>query len=403
MNVWRYFGNASFSFCRLQKKIQNIDPLYWLKSVPFYPKFYWEDREKQECIAGVGSLREFEEANYFSPDVLLFSMQPFDTQKKGFPWEGFPLKKQYILPRFEVHKNENLCMAVQNANAPENTPFPFYADTPKLTTVYLDTELKSVFPNHEEWSFAVQKALKAIKKNELEKVVLARMKEYLLHKVFSVYDYINSLRNVRKNTFVFFYAPNEEEAFFSFSPERLYLRKDRMLLSEALAGTNYKKKKNLLKDPKENQEFSLVKSSIENVFSKLCSSPIHSSKTTLLETQNLQHLYSRIEGILPSLYEDEKLLQELHPTPAMAGLPKDKALSLLLELEPFTRGYYAAPLGWIRANSAEFITGIRSGLLRKNSLYLFSGTGLVKDSTAPSEWEELEQKLSFYQETFQGI
>ena len=71
----------------------------------------------------------------------------------------------------------------------------------------------------------------------------------------------------------------------------------------------------------------------------------------------------------------------------------DDLLPLIEELEPFRRGWYAAPVGWISANAAHFVVAIRSGLIHKQNLYLYSGAGIVAGSDPDMEWEEIENKL----------
>lgn len=399
---WKNQTNASFTFYQLRKKMLSIDPFEWLLSTPLYPKFYWEDRVDKYSIAATGVLASFPEITYFSPEVTLFFLKPFDTIKKGYPWENFPLEKRCFLPRFEIHSSFSDAILVQNALSPEDISFPLRQDRISLFSSS-PVSLKATYPNQDKWSHQVQKALSLIKKKSLEKVVLARIKEYILPSSFCLSAYLNLLRKNRMNTFIFFYAPNEEEAFFSFSPERLYQRNQNLLKSEAIAGTNYHQKKKLHHDRKEKKEFQFVKDSLEKIFTELCKTVHFASKPTILSTQNLEHLYTPIEGILKASPIDEILIQSLHPTPATLGLPAQEALSFLLEEELFTRGYYAAPLGWIRPDQAEILVGIRSGLIRKNRFYLFSGTGLVDSSIAQNEWEELDQKLLFYENAFHAM
>ena len=70
-----------------------------------------------------------------------------------------------------------------------------------------------------------------------------------------------------------------------------------------------------------------------------------------------------------------------------------EALAEIWAAEPFDRGWYAGPVGWIGANEAEFAVGIRSGLVRGRSLSLFSGAGIVEGSVSEAEWAEVEQKI----------
>ena len=87
-------------------------------------------------------------------------------------------------------------------------------------------------------------------------------------------------------------------------------------------------------------------------------------------------------------------MEQLHPTPAVGGYPRENALAEIEPLEPFCRGWYAGPIGWIGRHGSEFAVAIRSGLVEKNKVSVFSGAGIVKGSTPEEEWAEIEQKIS---------
>ncbi|MDC0224241.1 chorismate-binding protein, partial [Deltaproteobacteria bacterium] len=67
------------------------------------------------------------------------------------------------------------------------------------------------------------------------------------------------------------------------------------------------------------------------------------------------------------------------------------------EIEPFDRGWYAGPVGWISHSQAEFAVGIRSGLLSRRILRIFTGAGIVEGSVPEEEWREIEDKLQSWQ------
>ena len=100
-----------------------------------------------------------------------------------------------------------------------------------------------------------------------------------------------------------------------------------------------------------------------------------------------------MRGTLKDGVTDAGLLEALHPTPAVGGYPRDRALGEIRDLEPFDRGWYAGPVGWIGAEASEFAVGIRSGLVRGRTLDLYSGAGIVAGSVPDEEWAEIEQKI----------
>jgi menaquinone-specific isochorismate synthase len=109
---------------------------------------------------------------------------------------------------------------------------------------------------------------------------------------------------------------------------------------------------------------------------------------------NLTHLHTPITAEThgqPVL----ALAEQLHPTPAVAGLPRRDAMAWLRTLEPFERGSYAAPIGWIdSAGDAELRVAIRCGHARGCELDLTAGAGLVRGSVAERELQEVGLKLA---------
>ena len=91
---------------------------------------------------------------------------------------------------------------------------------------------------------------------------------------------------------------------------------------------------------------------------------------------------------------DEDILQLLHPTPALGGTPKKRALDLIRKFEGFSGGWYGAPVGYVGLDWAEFVVGIRSGLVSSRKLSVFAGAGIVQGSQANLEWDEIENKIS---------
>jgi len=89
-----------------------------------------------------------------------------------------------------------------------------------------------------------------------------------------------------------------------------------------------------------------------------------------------------------------ELVEALHPTPAVGGLPPDRALETIRETEPFDRGWYAAPVGWIdAAGNGTFAVGLRSAVATRRRATLFAGVGIVGDSDPDAEWDEVELKF----------
>src|SRR5690606_2918437 len=105
---------------------------------------------------------------------------------------------------------------------------------------------------------------------------------------------------------------------------------------------------------KDLREFLPVKQYIGSKLSPYCESFPSFEETKVCKTPNVQHLHSQCQATLLPGIRDETILSALHPTPALCGLPKEKALSLIADLEPFDRGLYGGVIGWSTEEESEW-------------------------------------------------
>jgi menaquinone-specific isochorismate synthase len=114
-----------------------------------------------------------------------------------------------------------------------------------------------------------------------------------------------------------------------------------------------------------------------------------------LKLPNLWHLASDVEGELIDGSSSLDLIAALHPTAAVAGTPTDKALALIHELEPFDRGRYAGPVGWVGADGdGEWAIALRSAQVDDDgTVTAFAGAGIVADSVPDTELAETRMKF----------
>jgi menaquinone-specific isochorismate synthase len=88
------------------------------------------------------------------------------------------------------------------------------------------------------------------------------------------------------------------------------------------------------------------------------------------------------------------LIARLHPTPAVGGTPRAPAMAAIARLEPFARGLYAGPQGWVdHRGGGEFFVGIRSALVDGHAATVYAGAGIVAGSDPEKEFAETELKF----------
>jgi menaquinone-specific isochorismate synthase len=110
--------------------------------------------------------------------------------------------------------------------------------------------------------------------------------------------------------------------------------------------------------------------------------------------RSIQHLKTPVRGTLAGTPDVLPVVAALHPTPAMGGSPRAAALRLIAREEPFERGWYAAPVGWLAGETdGQFLVAIRSAVSDGRSVQLFAGAGIVRDSDPDREWAEVQLKF----------
>ena len=264
-------------------------------------------------------------------------------------------------------------------------------------------------PDRETWMQLVQQAVRQIKTGALQKVVLARETTLYLDHAPDPFQMTATLDKKSEGAALFCLQFDANKAFFGATPERLFRAQGAEIRVEAVAGTRRRGKtetecaqleQELLSSAKDLHEFRFVQDYFANHLPSIQFSPHRVHRTA-----NVQHLYSEGVGSLsptPKPLDLIDLVQLLHPTPALAGTPKQKALAWIKTQEPFDRGLYGGIIGWQTPLQSEWMVAIRSCLLEGSVAKLYTGTGIVADSDPALEWEELEAKIALYNHLFTG-
>ena len=277
-------------------------------------------------------------------------------------WEAFG-GYQFILPRFEIIRNGESDFFICTMVHPDDDEIIQLArelEQISLTDANFPVEQPLIdkmdnLPDKIQWQGMINNALKQIRNDEYDKIVLARRVEYNLLSQSDPLAMISLLRRTNHHTVSFCFQPKEDTTFIGVTPEILYRRIGREILSEAVAGTRPRGKNKeendalaneLLTSEKELREHDFVARSLKRNLRRLCTELSSSDKVTVLKLSQLQHLYVPFRGTLQAQVTDGEILESLHPTPAVGGFPEKSVLPILKDVEPFNRGWYAAPVGW---------------------------------------------------------
>lgn len=356
-----------------------------------------------------------DETNPIGTGPILLGGFSFDPQtRKEEEWAGFG-DALFFLPKYmlSVINNEyyltynDVCEpTVADHKQMEKMIYKFYKSL--LSTPYSQKMGEATVSSSNEigqaaWLKAVEKVIHDLKTStEIKKVVLARKMELQFDEKINASSILQSLQEQQRESYTFAIESNHR-CFLGATPERLVKILDEEVLSTCLAGSAPRGKDvehdeklgaELLNDEKNRFEHQLVVNMIQAALAPYCDGLRVPKEPILMKTPAIQHLYTPVIGTAKETHSIFKMVEQLHPTPALGGVPTMEALSIIRENEGMDRGFYGAPIGWTdyRGNG-EFIVGIRSGLINEQRATLFAGCGLVSESKP--EDELIETRIKF--------
>lgn len=387
---------------------ERSDPLGWLTRQVIYPQFYWQHRNGKEEVAALGQVKTFptlNDARTFCqqhaalPSVRLWGLNAFDLTQGYLFLPRFEWRRQggeavlwlYLYSETSLKEDVRQVLALIEQLVPETSIPP------------LDLQLSSEthHPAQPEWCDLINKAITTIEQAVLDKVVLARATDLVFSSAVSAAGFMAASRRLNLNCYHFLMVFNARQAFLGSSPERLWRRLDLRLDTEALAGTVASHEDDgharaladwLLKDDKNQRENMLVLEDIcqrlQNVVDELDVLP-----PEIIRLRNVQHLKRGIYAMLKQP-DDQTCLEQLQPTAAVAGLPREQAREFIARNEPFDREWYAGSAGYLSIHQSEFCVALRSAKVTNDTVRLYAGAGIVAGSVALQEWQEIENKAA---------
>ena len=256
----------------------------------------------------------------------------------------------------------------------------------------------------EGYRSVVERGLELVEAGTLRKLVLAVRQQLLLEHPLDPLQLLAQLRQRQPGSCRFLWQQAHSPALLGASPERLLTVRQGQLRCDALAGTAPvgPNADLLMQSDKDRREHELVVEAITAELQRSGLQPRRPRHPRLARHGQLLHLHTPITAALGE-QQPLALAAALPPPPAVAGLPRREAMAALRSLEPFERGFYAAPIGWIDSEGdTELRVAIRSGSLQGQRLELTAGAGLVRGSAVERELAEVALKLGVLQQQLTG-
>lgn len=383
------------------------------------PLWYWRSPDGLEMAAwgeawehrsaGSGRVRALRRAwaQIAAGEPIAFCGLAFDPQGPQDPaWSGFP-SAVLVVPRVLLRRGQGTQLVLTatreedprgvvrdlvgiTGEGPHDAAVPVEcASPPRLVPV----------PPVDRWKGLVAEAAEAVRGGGLRKVVLARS----VRVVGGALDPVRALRRLRDRDpgCTVFGVRRGGRWFIGATPERLLRVDGRTVTATVLAGTAPRAQDPeednalgaaLLQSAKERLEHRIASEFVADALRPVCDA-LQVAGPHIVRVRTVQHLETCIQAVLREPATILDLLDRLHPTPAVAGLPLPEALRWIGR-EGIDRGWYAGVVGWLRGREGgEFAVGIRSAVIGSCDAVAFAGCGIVADSDPERELAESDLKL----------
>lgn len=261
----------------------------------------------------------------------------------------------------------------------------------KITSEILPKdESQFIAETQEEYLQKLKEVIKIIKENNLPKLVLSRRKILTGFTEINLKESFSNLCRNYPNAFKYLFFDGETSWMGAFSEVLGKFNKStHEFETMSIAGTIPVSEE---WTEKEIEEQKPVSSYIRNTLTKYATlSEVQESETYDHISGNIKHLKTDFK-IKINPEDLDSIIQELHPTPAVCGIPKDFCRDIIEKVEKFPRELYA---GYIKIETEDYIqyfVNLRCARLYKNSVHLFVGGGITAQSNPEKEWQETELK-----------
>ena len=264
----------------------------------------------------------------------------------------------------------------------------------------------------EEYLEAVNKIKNYIKEGDVFQVVLAQ--DFYSKFDLNPFDLYRAIRKLNPSPYMYFLDLEECQVVGS-SPEILVRLENEKLTLRPIAGTRKRGKDpeedkqnedDLLNDPKELAEHLMLIDLGRNDVGRV--SEIGSVKVTdkmvIEKYSHVMHIVSNVVGTLSKDLDYLDALKASLPAGTLSGAPKIRAMEIINELEPSSRGIYGGAIGYISWNgNVDTAIAIRTAVIKDKMIHVGAGAGIVADSIPENEWLECIQKSKAFVDALEMI
>ena len=431
--------NKTAQIVSVTEKIDPVDPHVFFEQAKYLEKnrLFWASVPNDFYLVGAGiTISMHADNNYYQniesqwkqllKDAIIHNEYehpgtgpiaigafPFDsTSSQTALWENFN-GSHFTVPTYLLTKNKEEFYLTVNLQVTDKDDKQKLQEEVEKQKKHLlaPQKVEQVLPittsksesDPKKWKELVKLATEKINQGLAAKIVIARKMEVTFAEQPAIVSILKELTNNQTLSYVFA-IEQEGDCFIGATPERLVRIDNQQLFSTCLAGTAPRGKskleddkigQTLWNDEKNREEHDYVVRMIQGALEKYCDAIDIPDEPVVYPLKNLQHLYTPVVANLKDGFTIFDIVKDLHPTPALGGLPRESSLTFIREHESLDRGWYGAPIGWLDAYSnGEFAVAIRSAIISDKKATLFAGCGVVKSSDPEAEYEETMVKFT---------
>lgn len=378
------------------------------------------EAEYLNTLIGHATENNFSVAVWRLPDNKtkhLIISRKHELLKQGTPLEELPMG--FILAPFDRSADRIFLKADLAFTFEDNSLKPPSNPIETTSTAWLTTYIKN--SNHharrkhhtlrhlpastqrETFMNIVLEGIREIERGTFEKIVPSRTQVVTLNTSFDIVDIFQKLCANVPNALVSFVSTPEAGSWIGATPELLVnVENKNIFRTIALAGTQvYHEGVNLKTvawTQKDIEEQALVERYIISCFKKIRLREFEEHGPKTVVAGNLLHLKSEFKVDMQATNFPQLgsvMLQLLHPTSAVCGVPLDTSTEFLKRHEKYDRQFYAGYLGPVNFNNdINIFVNLRCAQLLEDKAVLYAGAGVTIDSTPENEWIETEMKMN---------
>lgn len=249
---------------------------------------------------------------------------------------------------------------------------------------------------------AVKEAIQEIQNEEFEKVVLSRTKDVPLPEDFNAWEFFSTINEKYVNAFCSLSFIPGKGVWIGATPELLIANNKERFKTVSLAGTKRLEVNQELSEiawtQKEIEEQAFVSRYVINCFKKIRLREFHEHGPKTIKAGTLAHLKTEFEVKFDEVSYDglaEQMLELLHPTSAVCGMPIEKVKPWIASKEKYDREFYSGFLGPVNIEeSTDLFVNLRCVKIDDGLIRFYAGAGITEDSNPAKEMEETELKMN---------